>query len=284
MNRIVGKPVKVSRMHGPREDFDRSQVLLGPCSGRFRSGADYWAECEFQRGFQAWQQRDDAKAEKLFRSAARWRAQAERIDASKRKLHDQIAADKYEPLELNCLNWIMPRVPRGAMDREELGAQIRFYCIEAVDLFDPSRGVPFASFIKLHVRQRTQALRQKLWIRYDVCKMVRFSQTNSNTDRARSPYGDDEDGRNKVLSVADPHDTINDDPAVNARVREFRESISCAAQAALDTLLACPNQDKLCSSFRSRQHRSRVYEMSGLTPEQVAPLVAEVRAKLGKYV
>jgi hypothetical protein len=177
-------------------------------------------------------------------------------------LHDQIVANKYEGIEVNCANWLLRNAPTEYGDREELRAQVRFYAIESVELFKPELGA-FCIFLKTHIRQRCLMLQRKMWLRSsgnEPCRMLQMSQ------HARDWSG------------------LVNDPTQPIRMQEFLTALSEESRSAFDQLLACANQEKLCESFGSKRYRPRVLEMSGLTKVQVETLAAEIRRKMPGYL
>jgi hypothetical protein len=205
-------------------------------------------------------------------------------DPRKSALQRQIVANQFEDLELNCLRWLLPKVPRESSDREELKAQIRYYCFEAVDLFKPELNVPFCAFLKLHVRQRTMSLQGKLWRRSSGNKACRMLQMSQHVPEGRGAALADDDSSLARDSGFAAQFGVNDDPAKIATMNEFLSALTAQARSALDQLLACADQDTLCESFNSRRWRSRVYTLSRLSKSEVDTLVREVREKMPKFV
>lgn len=189
----------------------------------------------------------------------------------------------YEGLEVQYLNWLMTHVPQEHADREELRQQIRFFCLEAMKIYDPSRKLKFTTFLYQHLKIRCTAYQQYLWVRSSGNENCRLLPISLGKKSAQDWRGGGHFAMDNSKVHLSEFSVLNDAEAV-AVVNELVAALSEESRDYLVRLLEYEDQDKLCKAFGSKKFRSRVSRATGLSTRQVDVLAREVRSRMPDYL
>jgi hypothetical protein len=203
---------------------------------------------------------------------------------SKESLHELWLQGEFRGIALNQAEWLRRNVPNEYRDAEEIAQQVAYYAMEAIDIYDTKYGMKFSSFLIQHLRLRCAAYQQYLWIRSSGNKRCRMISIRTPSTRSSG-----HDGRGKHARGPQIYDegkatyrevSTNSAAESLCAMNELVEALSDEARDYLHQLFDYENQDVLVAAFKSKHFRSKVSSVTGMTPNQVAILAAEVKKKL----
>lgn len=210
-------------------------------------------------------------------------------DSIRAELGQALASGAYEAIERSRFRWLWFRIPEQYKDRDDIAAQIRMYSLEALNLFEPERGVSFSTFLTHHLRLKTQNWQQYLWQRSAHAKTGATITLSSLAGGFDDDNGGDIFSGKPALSRSREHRRYTDlaTPSMaenHAKLGEVMTRLSVDARDTIDKLLAYPHQDRLLSMLGSMRYRAWLKQHLELTDQQITELYEEVRRKLPRYL
>jgi len=205
------------------------------------------------------------------------------------ELRANLLRGDYEGIEVKFQEWLHASAPYEFKDREELRQQVVFYCLEAVKIYDPIRGMKFSTFLFQHLRLRCMTFQKYMWLRgsgskkwgsgKSKCRMLPILQKVSRVhgDNATDHHAYDGDSHVREF-------TIPSEAEISCVIQELLAAMSIEGRLYLLRLLEYEDQEKLIRAFGSVKFKKIVAGATGLTAEQVQLVADEVRSKLPPHL
>lgn len=206
---------------------------------------------------------------------------------TKEELRTKLLEGAYRGIQLQRLEWLRLHVPSEYRDREELEQQVSYYALDAIEVFDQSRGMKFSTFLTQHLRMKCTNYQQYLWTRSSGnCRCRMYGMVTKNThpgiseDEVTFTAGESDLAdiqRIQAMSVRSEAESL-------CAVQEMVSALSDESRVSLETLFAFEDQALLITALKSPHYRSRVAKATGLTTDAVDGLVNEVKRKFPSYL
>lgn len=172
-------------------------------------------------------------------------------------LSDRLISGEFVSIERPASFRLRRFLPAGEMDADDAEAEVRFYALEAIGLFDSERGTAFTTFLYAHLRKRGLETWRRAW---------------SGT---RRPQG----GFCQFLDKA----VDSPPPSVQLEIVELIGSLTGPTRQKLRMILHYHTHD-LRDAFTKRTYKSQVQKKIGIPKADVESLVQELRTRIPEFL
>lgn len=194
----------------------------------------------------------------------------------------RIAEGVYNGFIVRNTKTLIPKLPLPHPEFSDVYQEFVAYSLEAVELYNPGRGVAFGTFLYRHLYIRSLQLFNCSWMARNHPKgrfVTSFSQ--------HSDVG--EEGEFNERASFDPT-RVRDTQELTGMVNELRASLSERALQLFDYFADLVTFDQnrgsteILDCFRSCYSAAKVANYTGLSKNEVAEVISEISSKAMKFV
>lgn len=191
----------------------------------------------------------------------------------KQEVRDAIASNEYLGYELDAAKKLLPLLPVGHTDFEDVKAEMRFYALEAVELYELGHGTQFSTFLYRHLQLRSMQWKNWAWLK---------KMHPENAWVQPFSFHESLEQRKGKISPYDPT-RVSASEYKNMQISEFEMSLSPMSRQTFAKLLEKMDYS-LLPSFNKKGGTQRIADTIGVTEFEIREFANEVREKASKFI